>query len=177
MYSAGIGTTIEPGCLPERFVLAGVTHLYTTTLPDMNNHIAKVSVNINAPVEKVWDAFVNPAVIKQYMFGTTVTSDFTVGSDITWKGEWQGKQYEDKGKILELDPLRTLQYTHFSPMTGLPDVPGNYHTVTVELDEQDKTTTVSLSQDKNATEQEKAHSEKNWKMMLEDLKKLLEKNS
>jgi uncharacterized protein YndB with AHSA1/START domain len=141
----------------------------------MQDHIAKATITINAPVEKVWDAFINPGIIKQYMFGTTVTSNFKEGSNITWKGEWQGKQYEDKGEIIKLVPLRTLQYTHFSPLAGLPDVPENYHTVIVELNEQGNATAVSLSQDNNTTEQEKEHSEKNWKMMLEDLKKIMEK--
>jgi hypothetical protein len=36
-------------------------------------------------------------------------------------------------------------------------------------------TTVSLSQDNNETEQAREYSEKNWKMMLDGLKKLLEK--
>jgi len=46
------------------------------------NLIAKASITINAPRAKVWDAFVNPAVIKQYMFGTNVVSDWKVGSPI-----------------------------------------------------------------------------------------------
>ena len=31
----------------------------------------EISVFINAPVEKVWDALVNPELIKKYLFGTT----------------------------------------------------------------------------------------------------------
>jgi hypothetical protein len=34
---------------------------------------------------------------------------------------------------------------------------------------------VSLSQDNNATEEARGHSEKNWAMMLDELKKLVEK--
>ncbi len=137
--------------------------------------ITKASVMINAPVAKVWDALTNPEIIKQYMFGTNVVSDWKVGSSIVWKGEWQGKSYEDKGKILKIEQERTLQYSHFSPLSGKPDVPKNYHTVTIELSNDGEETTVSLSQDGNATEEDRKHSEKNWKMMLESLKKLLEK--
>ena len=60
--------------------------------------IAKESISINAPVGKVWDALTNPEVIKQYMFGTNVISDWKEGSPIVWKGEWQGKKYEDKAE-------------------------------------------------------------------------------
>ncbi len=137
--------------------------------------IAKTSISINAPVGRVWDALINPELIGQYMFGTSVISDWKQGSPIAWKGEWQGKKYEDRGVILKLKPERLIQYSHFSPLSGKPDLPENYHTVTVELVSDGAETTVSLSQDNNPTEQAREHSEKNWKMMLASLKKLLEK--
>jgi uncharacterized protein YndB with AHSA1/START domain len=138
------------------------------------NLVAKASVVVNVPSEKVWDALVDPKAIKQYMFGTDVASDWNVGSPITWKGEWQGKRYEDKGEILQVTPGKTLQYTHFSPLSGLPDKPENYHTVTINVSGNGANTRVSLFQDNNATEQAREHSEKNWKMMLAALKKFLE---
>jgi uncharacterized protein YndB with AHSA1/START domain len=136
--------------------------------------IAKASISVNAPIARVWDALTNHEVIKQYMFGTKVISDWKEGSPIIWKGEWQGRKYEDRGVILKLEPERLIQYSHFSPLSGLPDVPENYHTVTIELVSDDAQTAVSLSQDNNETEQAREHSEKNWKMMLAGLKKLLE---
>lgn len=142
-----------------------------------SDHIANSEILIGAPIEKVWDALVNPEIIKKYMFGTTVISDWTEGSKIIWQGEWKGKPYEDKGTILKIVPGRQLQYSHFSPLTGLEDTPENYHTVTVNLSEGEKQTRVALSQDNNATEKEKEHSESNWKMMLTGLKELLEKTN
>ena len=142
-----------------------------------NNLIAKAEILLNAPIEKVWDAFVNPEVIKKYMFGTQVASEWKEGSSIIWKGEWKGKAYEDKGKILKIIPLQQLQYTHFSPMTGLEDKPENYHRVTIYLTKNADKTHVLLSQDNNTSEKDKEHSEKNWQMMLDSLKQLLEKNS
>ena len=136
--------------------------------------IAAQSIVINAPIEKIWDALVNPDLIKQYMFGTNVMSEWKEGSAITWKGEWQGKAYEDKGVILKMDKPHLLKYSHFSPLTGEPDLPENYHTVTIELSDQDGAVKVDLRQDNNATQEAKDHSEKNWGMMLADLKKLVE---
>ena len=136
--------------------------------------IAKTSTTIQAPVAKVWEALVTPATIKQYMFGTTVASDFKKGSPITWKGEWQGRKYEDKGVILDLQPQRKLAYSHFSPLSGLPEKPENFHNVTIELVDKGKQTLVSLSQDNNADEKERDHSQKNWEMMLSGLKKVVE---
>jgi uncharacterized protein YndB with AHSA1/START domain len=141
----------------------------------MNNLIAKVSTTINAPAQKVWDALTDPEVIRQYMFGTSVISDWKQESPIVWKGEWQGKKYEDRGVILKLEPERLIQYSHFSPLSGKPDLPENYHTVTIELVSHGVETAISLSQDNNETDQAREHSEENWKMMLASLKKLLEK--
>lgn len=137
--------------------------------------VAKASVNIAAPAAKVWDALVNPQLIRQYMFGTTVVSDWQPGSPITWKGEWKGRPYEDKGTILQIEPRRLLQYRHYSPLSGLPDTPENHHRVAIELSELGPQTRVSLAQDNNANEEARQHSEKNWKTMLDGLKKLLEK--
>jgi uncharacterized protein YndB with AHSA1/START domain len=137
--------------------------------------ISQASITINAPIATVWDALVTPAAIKQYMFGADVASDWKQGSSIVWKGEYQGKKYEDKGVILKMEPERMLQYSHFSPLSGQPDVPENYHTVTIELSNDGEKTVVSLSQDGNATEEAREHSEQNWKIMLDGLKKLLEK--
>ena len=97
------------------------------------NLIAKASTNINAPRSDIWDALVTPESIKRYMFGTDVTSKFYEGSPIVWRGEWQGKVYEDKGKVLKVDPGRVLQFSHYSPLSGLPDRPDSYHVVTIEL--------------------------------------------
>jgi len=144
----------------------------------MTNLTARAATTIEAPVDRVWDALINPNTIKQYMFGTNVTSDFKEGSPILFKGEFQGKAYEDKGVILKMKPQQMLRYTHFSPSSGLPDKPENYHTVTIDLVKQgEQKTLVTLTQDNNPTEEAKEHSEKNWAMMLDGLKKLLEKSS
>jgi uncharacterized protein YndB with AHSA1/START domain len=138
-------------------------------------HIATASITINAPLAQVWDALVNPELIKQYMFGTTVVSDWQEGSSIVWRGEWQGKTYEDKGTILRLEPERLLQCSHFSPLSGLPDAPERYHTVTIELSTRGECVLLSLTQDNNASEEDRLHSEQNWSMMLTNLKQVLEK--
>jgi uncharacterized protein YndB with AHSA1/START domain len=141
------------------------------------DYTAVASIRIYAPAEVVWNALLNPDAIRQFMFGTQVISDFHEGHPITWQGEWQGKCYEDKGMILKLKPLRLLKYTHYSPLSGKPDRPANYHTVTIELTEEGPYTRVSLTQDNNETMEARVHSEKNWASMLASLKKLLESSS
>jgi uncharacterized protein YndB with AHSA1/START domain len=138
------------------------------------NLIARASVSIKASSIKVWNALVDPEAIKQYMFGATVVTDWQEGSSIIWKGIWQDKPYEDKGVVLQLKLGRTLQYSHFSPLSGLSDKPENYHTVTIELSDEGNQTRVSLAQDNNPDEESRGHSEKNWEMMLTGLKTFIE---
>jgi uncharacterized protein YndB with AHSA1/START domain len=142
---------------------------------DTNNLIAQASTTIAAPVAAVWEALTNPALIKQYMFGTDVVSDWREGSPIVWRGEVKGRRYEDKGTILKLVPQHMLQYSHYSPLSGLPDEPQNYHTVTIEMVGQGTLAHVSLSQDGSGSAEERDHSAKNWAMMLQGLKELVEK--
>jgi uncharacterized protein YndB with AHSA1/START domain len=137
--------------------------------------VSTASATINAPVAKVWDAFVNPDTIKQDMFGAQATSDWKEGSPITWKGEYEGKSYEDKGVIQKLQPEKLLQYTHYSPLAGKPDTPENYHTVTVALQPQGDKTDVSLSQDNNPDEEARQHTGKFWQDMLDRVKEIVEK--
>jgi uncharacterized protein YndB with AHSA1/START domain len=108
------------------------------------------------------------------MFGTTVVSDWQEGHPILWRGEWEGKPYEDKGVILISQPEKKLAYTHFSSRSGLPDVPENRHTVTIELSMDGDRTKVVLTQDHSASEKEQHESEANWKDVLNGLRKLLE---
>jgi uncharacterized protein YndB with AHSA1/START domain len=141
----------------------------------MSGKVATAGVVISASPDRVWTALTDPAQIEQYMMGSQVESDWRVGSPITWKGEYQGKRYEDRGKILEYEPNRRLAMTHFSPLSGAEDRPENYHNVLFELDGDGDETRVSLSQDGNSSDEEAAHSAKNWQMMLDGLKQVVEK--
>ena len=137
-------------------------------------YIAKASIIINMPTEKVWEALTTPEMIRQYLFGTQVTTDWQVGSSITYRGEWQGKAYEDKGKILQVEPQKLLVSTYWSSLSGLADIPENYNTVRYELSAEGSRTQLTIIQDNNATQEDASHSEQNWKMVLDGIKNLLE---
>jgi uncharacterized protein YndB with AHSA1/START domain len=49
--------------------------------------VAHATTAIKAPVDSVWEALVNPAMIRQYFFGTEVVSVWREGSLIRWKGD------------------------------------------------------------------------------------------
>ncbi len=138
------------------------------------NRIAKASILIDAPASKVWDALTQPELIKQYLFGTEVTTDWKVGSPIKYRGVWQGKPYEDKGKVLEVEPGRKIVSTFWSALSGVPDQPEYYKTVQYELSNQGSATRLTVTQDNNDSEEEAQHSSQNWQMVLEGVKKLAE---
>lgn len=136
--------------------------------------VAQAEIEVNAPVEDVWEALTTPEIIKQYFFGTEVETDWKPGSPIFWRGEYQGTKYEDKGEIRQVIPHELIEFTYWSSMGGVPDVPENYKTVAFHLSETPEGTKVTLEQDNNPTEENKKHSEGNWKMVLDGLKTVVE---
>ena len=141
----------------------------------MSDHVATAETEIDASPDRVWEALTDPEQIKEYMFGSEVVTDWTKGSPIVWKGEYEGKKYEDKGEIVEIEPAERLKVTHFSPLSGQDDVPANYHTLLYELKEHGGATRVSLSQDNNPSKEAAEHSRANWEKMLAGLKQVVER--
>jgi uncharacterized protein YndB with AHSA1/START domain len=136
---------------------------------------ARATISIDAPAAQVWQALTKPELIKQYLFGTEVTTDWKVGSPITYRGEWKGKPYEDKGKVLQIAPEKLLVSTFWSALAGQPDVPENYKTVKYELSAVSGGTNLTITQDNNDSQDEADHSAQNWETVLQGMKKLLEK--
>ncbi|MGA7161945.1 MAG: SRPBCC domain-containing protein [Bacteroidota bacterium] len=137
--------------------------------------VLRKTMSIKAPASKVWEALTSPDLIKQYLFGTNVISDWKVGSPIRFTGTWEGKTYEDKGTILKFEKGKAFQYSYWSSFSSLPDAPENYAVLTFELSSHGNTTELSLSQDNISDETALEHSSKNWEGVLGTMKKLIEK--
>jgi uncharacterized protein YndB with AHSA1/START domain len=142
----------------------------------MKDYVAVAETTIDATPVRVWSALTDPAEIEQYMFGSKVVTDWEPGSRIVWRGEYEGKRYEDHGEILEVEPEKRLVMTHYSPLNGKEDAPENYHRLAYELEEVDGETRLQLSQDNNASAEEAEHSKGNWEKMLEGLKSVIERS-
>lgn len=140
----------------------------------MNKLSVKCSIEINAPAAKIWQAFTDPELIKEYLFGTEAISDWQQGSSIIYRGEWKGKAYEDKGTIVEIVSEKLLHTTYLSGMSGKEDKPENYNNVIYQIKPEASHNIVSITQDNIENEEGVKHMKDNWDMVLQSMKKLLE---
>ena len=141
----------------------------------MNKNLSiEVNITIHADISVVWDALVNPDVIREYFFGTEAVSTWEVGEPIMFRGIWEGKSYEDKGIILKNEAEKEFQYTYWSSMSGTNDDSENYATITYKVESKGKETVLTVIQTGFATEEQKEHSRENWTMVLGNIKSILE---
>jgi uncharacterized protein YndB with AHSA1/START domain len=137
----------------------------------MSGETVTVRKTIDAPAAEIWAALTTPETIRQYFFGSEVETDWEEGSPIVFRGEYEGRRYEDKGKIRDVKEEKSLSFTHWSEMSGKPDAPQNYATVTYDLKKLGPKTEVKVTQT-NCMDAEQT--KKNWRMVLDGLKKTVE---
>lgn len=136
-------------------------------------HQSKYQTIIKAPVEKVWDALINPVLVKQYFFGSNQKTDWQVGSEILWTGEYEGTTYIDKGVVEAFLENHKLSYSYLSSWSGLDDRPENYLLVTYEVKPCEIGTALTITQS-NYDEEKAKHSVEIWATVIDGLKKLVE---
>ena len=130
-----------------------------------------VETVIATEVEKVWHLLVDPVELGKLFWGSTVESDFKAGSPIVWKGMWEGKAFQDDGKITRVEKNSLLQCTHWSPTSGTPESP---NLLTWELTKVKGGVRVVMRHENIASLEMKEHSEPMWKQLLERMKDTLE---
>jgi uncharacterized protein YndB with AHSA1/START domain len=138
-------------------------------------HVSR-SIELDAGASRVWDALTNPEMIRQYLFGTTVITDWQVGSEIIFQGSWQGKEYRDKGKIERFENEKLLQYMYWSGFSGLEDRAENYSLVTFRLgkgNDDGGPVTLTVSQNGFADEAARDHADSSWGAVLQKIKEIV----
>lgn len=137
--------------------------------------VVSLSVTINANPSEVWNVLTNPELIKEYLYGTETLTDWKVGSEIVFKGEFEGNTYRDHGVILENTKEEKLSYSYFSAFSGLEDNPTNYSEITYDLELIDKgKTKVTWTQKGYASEVNQKHSQKAIEELLVKIKNIAE---
>lgn len=130
---------------------------------------------INAPVSKVWEAFISPNEFFMKFYSADIKSTFKIGDRIEYSGIYEGQEtVHIYGEILEFDKGKLLAYTdHPGPM---------FHTdhakfkarVKVTFDAIGQSTQLTLTNDQfseNNPMQEKASQ---WYLILSNLKSYVE---
>ncbi|TNM37482.1 SRPBCC domain-containing protein [Nocardioides albidus] len=140
----------------------------------MTEQSATADVRISASPSQVWQALTDPEQIREYFFGARVDTSWEPGSPITWRGEYDGRPFEDKGEVLEVEPEQRLVMTHYSPLTGRPDTPENYHRLTWSLRDDGDRTEVQVDQSLTDGETE-GSAQENWSNVLRQLKEHVER--
>jgi uncharacterized protein YndB with AHSA1/START domain len=137
------------------------------------------STTIDAPRDEVWHALTTPKLIRRYFLGADVRTDWEVGHPISFRGEWQGHRYEDRGEIQSFVDGRELSYTHWRGSADEPERPADRHLVRFTLDDVGDGTRVTVTQWNDAlagavTEAVRVEFRGNWERMLAGLKELVE---
>ena len=141
----------------------------------MATNISKLK--INAPAYKVWEALVNPEIIKKWQYGSDLITDWKEGSSIRFKSEWEGQIFEQWGTVLEIEQNKKLKYNLFAPRPDLEDKPENYFEMEYKLTKKGDTTLLEIIQEDNrpGAKQEKIQGEEN--PVLKNLKEIIEKEN
>lgn len=135
---------------------------------------AIVSTEIVAPPAVVWSALTDPAKVKQWMFGTEMRADWQVGGRVYFRGEWDGKPYEDHGDILAIEAPRLLTLDFYSSVGGLPDVPESYQPITYELTPSGTGTRLTITHENNPDAETAERMRATWTTTLAGLKDVAE---
>ena len=132
------------------------------------------SVIINAEASKIWHCLTTPEIIKEYLFGTETVTDWKVGNDIRFKTEWEGKVFEQWGKIVEIKTNSLIKYSLFAPRPDLEDKPENYFVMSYVLTDENNQIKLEIIQEDNrpGAVQEEPQGEEN--PLLKSLKTLAE---
>ena len=139
--------------------------------------LATTTISIHATAAEVWQALINPEIIKQYMYGTETKTDWVLGSPITFSGEYDGKSYIDKGTILAVNPERVLSYSYWSSLSATEDFEDNYAHITYHLSPFDEETILVITQDNLEDDEEVVKAEENWMKVSHIIKSVVEENS
>jgi len=134
------------------------------------------SIDIRATPAKIWEGLTNPAIIKEYLYGTETITDWKVGSEVIFQGEFEEKEYRDKGVILENEFQKTISYTYWSGFSGMEDIPENYSVVTYGITPIDaEHTRLTWTQRGYASPEAFEHSKKGMTPFLEQIKAIFER--
>jgi uncharacterized protein YndB with AHSA1/START domain len=104
-------------------------------------------IRIEASRETVWSIVTDPKYVRQWQYGSILSTDWSVGTPIRFISEWEGRTFEQWGTVLLCDVPARLKYSLFAPRPDLEDRPENYFTMTYTLEDDAGGTTLEVTQE------------------------------
>ncbi|MDR6871392.1 uncharacterized protein YndB with AHSA1/START domain [Bosea sp. BE125] len=134
---ARMSVEVDPAILS---IYAGLYELTPTKNPQAmaedasqrNRHTVHQSIRITAAPGKVWAALVASWAGETWR-NADFETDWQIGSPIAITARIGAKRYRDKGRVIRVEPYDLLQYAYWSRISGLPDVPSSYSTITFKI--------------------------------------------
>ena len=140
---------MRPGHLTNRFSRQARWQqaLPVPLIGDVQVKITDSVVDILAPARKVWLALTVPDLVRQWQYGSLLSTTWEPGTPIVFRNEWDGQVFEQKGTVIEFTPASRLKYSLFVPRPDLQDIPEHHFFMTYELTESDEGTSLLIRQE------------------------------
>ena len=136
--------------------------------------VVKRQTSINASPDRIWFVLTDPSTIARYLYGASVITDWGIGSEILFQGEFDGTKWEDKGVVREYFPGSKLAYDYWSGSCGLADLPENYAHVSFSIESNSSGSVLVIEQKGYASQQSFETSGHGWEHMLSSIKSIAE---
>jgi uncharacterized protein YndB with AHSA1/START domain len=137
---------------------------------------SKSTILINATKQKIWDALTKPEIVKKWQYGSDVITDWKLGSEIRFRVEWEGKVFEQWGKILEMIPNELIKYSLFFPRPDLEDKEENYFIMSYIISESENMIKLEIIKEDNRPSAVKEKESNEANPVLISLKEIIESN-
>ena len=137
----------------------------------MPNDFVERSIEINAPISKVWRVFTDPNLTR--LMGGEYVSDWKVGSSFGWKG--LDGQVLTNGSILKIEPEKILQHNLLG--SDSPSTRSILSVITYEFNERNGLTAIQAREDfsRPINDEEYAATMEGWEAALQSVKEIAEK--
>jgi uncharacterized protein YndB with AHSA1/START domain len=136
--------------------------------------VARAEILIHTEINKLWTAITNPYKVKLY-FESDQAAEWKAGSPLTFKGQFQGREYQDKGIITEIIENKAFEYSFWSQFSGKEDRPENYSLIRYELDQTEDRVKLTVTQNNYTTQAGAEQSSQEWAGVLASVKQMMEK--
>lgn len=140
------------------------------------NKTIRLEILVDARALNVWAALTEPGLIGKWVLDTPIEilTEWLEGGYRLERGDLHGLAFENRGKIVRFDPPKALEYTHWSTLSIIPDLPENYSNLRFDLENTGNQTLLSLTIHNLPTFEIFKHMEFYWKTALHMLKEVAE---